>query len=145
MQWFSTKIWKIETLGRSRRSLEANIKMDKEIIWKIVVWIHLAYDTQHLSRCCECSYEISGSTKYWEFLESLNNYKLLKKDSLSWSYFVVLSQVHQITTVWQSQLLVECNPAEQSYLRSWWSLIWRRIFSAFYRTPFTDSLSTVPS
>jgi hypothetical protein len=92
--------------------------MDKEILWKIVVWIHLAYDRQHLPGCCESSNETSGSIKYWEFLEPLNNYKLLKNDSVSWRYFVVSSQEHQITIVCQNQLLMECNPTEQSYLRS---------------------------
>jgi hypothetical protein len=40
---FGKPTWK-KTLGRSRRRLEDNIRMDREVVWKVVDWIHLAQD-----------------------------------------------------------------------------------------------------
>jgi hypothetical protein len=36
----------------------------------------------------EIGYEISGSTKGWEFIDCMSDYQLLKKDSASWSQFI---------------------------------------------------------
>jgi hypothetical protein len=37
---------------------------------------------RHVVGCCGCGNEISGSIKWWEFLEWLRNCQLLKKDSI---------------------------------------------------------------
>jgi hypothetical protein len=37
---------------------------------------------------CEHGNEHSGSIKYWEILEKLSDWWLLKKDSATWSYFL---------------------------------------------------------
>jgi hypothetical protein len=39
---------------------------------------------------CEHGNEPSGSIKFWEILEWLRNWRLLKKDSTPWSYLVII-------------------------------------------------------
>jgi hypothetical protein len=55
-------------LGRPRRKLEDNIRMDvKEIMWENVDWIHLAQDRDRWP--CDEPY---GSTKGEDFLDYLS-------------------------------------------------------------------------
>jgi hypothetical protein len=64
-------------LGKRRRSLDDNIKMDlREIGWGGTVWI-------------EHGGEPSGPVKCWSILEWLRNWRLLKKDSTPWSWLIL--------------------------------------------------------
>jgi hypothetical protein len=54
-------------------------------MWEGVDWVLLAQDRD----CCEHGNELSGFIKVGvegEFLDKLNDYWLLKKDSAAWSY-----------------------------------------------------------
>jgi hypothetical protein len=64
-------------LGRSTRRWVDNIEIDlRETGWDGVDWIDLAQDRDQ-----EDGNEPSGSTKCWEVLEWLHNWRLLKKGS----------------------------------------------------------------
>jgi hypothetical protein len=66
----------------SNGSIRHNIKLDlNEIISEDVDRIQLAQDRK---RNMPSGNGISGSIQFWEFLEYLSNYWLLKKDSSLW-------------------------------------------------------------
>jgi hypothetical protein len=48
-------------------------------------WIHLNQDRDQLEGSCEHGNESSCSIKYWEILEYLSDWRLLKKGSTPWS------------------------------------------------------------
>jgi hypothetical protein len=59
-----------------------NIKIDlREIGWNGIDWIDLAQDRETEEGSCEHGNEPSGSIKWWELLELLYNWWLLKKGS----------------------------------------------------------------
>jgi hypothetical protein len=63
-------------LGRPRRRLEDNIKVDlRDIGWGDMDWI-------------EDGNEPLGSTRYCKILEYLNYWRLLKRDPTSWNWLV---------------------------------------------------------
>jgi hypothetical protein len=65
-------------LGRTRRCLEYNVKIDlKEIGYEIVDWIQVA-QTGFRGGLCEDGNETSGPKKGEEFVEQLSEYQLLK-------------------------------------------------------------------
>jgi hypothetical protein len=49
--------------------------------WCGVDWIDLAQERDQLEGSCECGDDPSGSIKYWEVLEWLHNWRLLKEGS----------------------------------------------------------------
>jgi hypothetical protein len=53
-------------------------------------WIDLAQDRDQWRGSCEHGNEPSGSIKFWEILEWLRNWRLLKKASAPWSWLVSL-------------------------------------------------------
>jgi hypothetical protein len=60
-------------------------KMDlREIGWGVMDWINLAQDMDQWRDLMNMVINIS-STKCWEILEWLPNWRLLKKDSAPWS------------------------------------------------------------
>jgi hypothetical protein len=60
-----------------------NIKTDlREKGWDGMDWIDLAQDRGPVEGSCEHGNETSGSIKYWEVLEWLHNWQLLKKGSV---------------------------------------------------------------
>jgi hypothetical protein len=62
------------TLGRPRRRLVDNIKMDRrEIGWDGVDWINMAQDREQWKGSCEYGIKHSGFMKCWEGLEWLPN------------------------------------------------------------------------
>jgi hypothetical protein len=66
-------------LGRPRRRWVDNIKIDlREIGWDEMDWIDLA---QGREGSCEHGEEPSGVLKFWEVLQQLHNWQLLKKGS----------------------------------------------------------------
>jgi hypothetical protein len=65
-------------LGRPRRMWVVNIKMDlRAISWGVTDWI----DMGPMEGSCEHGYQSSGSINFWEVLEYLHNWRLLKKGS----------------------------------------------------------------
>jgi hypothetical protein len=68
-------------LGRPRRRLVDKVKMDlREISLSGVDWIDLAQD-RAVEGFCEHGNEPSDSIKFWEVLEYLHNWRLLKRGS----------------------------------------------------------------
>jgi hypothetical protein len=63
-------------LGSPRHRWVDNIKMGvREIGWSSMDWIYLAQDRDHWKICI----------KFWEILEYLHSWQLLKKGSAPWS------------------------------------------------------------
>jgi hypothetical protein len=66
--------WK-RPLGRPRRRWEDTIKMDfREIGWKGVNCMHLAWDRDTVVGSCEHGNKPSGSIKGREFLDKVSSY-----------------------------------------------------------------------
>jgi hypothetical protein len=73
-------------LGRPRRKWEDNIKMDLvEPGWCCMGWIYLVQDRDQWRALLNTGMNLSCSIKYWEILEQLSDWWLLKKDSAPWS------------------------------------------------------------
>jgi len=71
--------------GRIRRRWKDNIKMYlKDTVVRCRVDL-MGYGTGMVMRFCEYGTELSGSTKFGEFLDSPSNYGALKKDGAAWS------------------------------------------------------------
>jgi hypothetical protein len=69
-------------LGRPRRRWVDNVKIDLgEVGWDFVDWVDLAQDRDQWRGSCEHGNEPSGSIKFWEVIELLHNWWLLKKAS----------------------------------------------------------------
>jgi hypothetical protein len=75
--WESQK--KKRPLGRPRRKLVDNIKMDlRETGWDGVDWIDMAQNMDQ--------WRALVNIKYWEVLEWLHNWRLLKKGSAPYEF-----------------------------------------------------------
>jgi hypothetical protein len=69
-------------LRRPRRRWVDNIKIDlREIGWDVVDWVDLAQDIDRWGALVNTVMNLRGSTKCWEVLEWLQNWRLLKKGS----------------------------------------------------------------
>jgi hypothetical protein len=80
----------IEALGRPRHKWEGNVRKDhREIGQEGVEWMHLAQKGP-VAGSREDGNESSSSVKGGEFLDKLNNYKLLKKDSTRVTVVILL-------------------------------------------------------
>jgi hypothetical protein len=76
-------------LGRPRHRPEDNIKMDlRDIGWGGMDWIHLAQDMDQWRALVNTVLNLRGSTKWWEILEWLSDWRLHKKGSAPWSWLV---------------------------------------------------------
>jgi hypothetical protein len=70
-------------LGRPKCRWKDNTKMDlRETEWSGVDWFDLTQDRDQLEVSCEHGNEILGFIKYWEILEWLRNWQLLKKSHI---------------------------------------------------------------
>jgi hypothetical protein len=68
--------------GRRRSRWVDNTKMDLRVIrWGGMDWIDLADDRDQMDGSCEHGNELSVSIKWWEVLECLHNWLLVKKGS----------------------------------------------------------------
>jgi hypothetical protein len=74
-------------LGRPRRRWVDNIKVDlREIGWDGMDWIDLAQDRNQLRALVNTVMNLRvPQYVYWEILDKLHNWRLLKKGSSPWS------------------------------------------------------------